>query len=67
MLGDLIEGQSAGLLINQLIERDVRDETADVLKTLSPNEEKVIRMRFGIGYDREHTLEEISRDFGLTR
>jgi RNA polymerase primary sigma factor len=67
VLGDLIEGESAGLLMNQLIERDVRDETADVLRTLSPNEEKVIRMRFGIGYDREHTLEEISREFGLTR
>jgi RNA polymerase primary sigma factor len=67
VLGDLIEGQSAGSLINQLIERDVRDETADVLKTLSPSEEKVIRMRFGIGYDCEHTLEEIARNFGLTR
>ena len=67
VLGDLIEGQSAGLLINQLIERDVRDETADVLKTLSPSEEKMIRMRFGIGYDCEHTLEEIARNFGLTR
>ena len=67
VLGDLIEGQSAGSLINQLIERDVRDETAHVLKTLSPSEEKVIRMRFGIGYDCEHTLEEIARNFGLTR
>jgi RNA polymerase primary sigma factor len=67
VLGDLIEGQSAGSLINQLIERDVRDETADVLKTLSPSEEKVIRMRFGIGYDCEHTLAEIARNFGLTR
>ena len=36
-------------------------------KTLTPTEEKVIRMRFGIGYDREHTLEEISAEFGLTR
>jgi RNA polymerase primary sigma factor len=67
VLGDLIEGQSAGSLIRQLIERDVRDETADALKTLSPSEEKVIRMRFGIGYDCEHTLEEIARNFGLTR
>jgi RNA polymerase primary sigma factor len=38
-----------------------------VLKTLSPTEEKVIRMRFGIGYEREHTLAEIATDFGLTR
>ncbi|MFN7992551.1 MAG: sigma-70 family RNA polymerase sigma factor [Bryobacteraceae bacterium] len=67
VLGDLIEGQSAGTLIDKLVERDVRDETADVLKALSPSEEKVIRMRFGIGYEREHTLEEIARVFGLTR
>jgi RNA polymerase primary sigma factor len=38
-----------------------------VLQGLSPTEEKVIRMRFGVGCDREHTLEEIARDFGLTR
>src|SRR5438034_7122335 len=67
VLGDLIEGQSAESLMNQLIERDLRDETAGVLGTLTPVEEKVIRMRFGIGYDREHTLEEIARGFGLTR
>ena len=47
--------------------RDVREETAGVLSTLSPVEEKVIRMRFGIGYDREHTLEEIAQDFSLSR
>src|SRR5205085_9727127 len=67
VLGDLIEGQSAGTLMNQLIERDVRDETAEVLKTLSPAEEKIIRMRSGIGYDSEHTLEQIAQVFGLTR
>jgi RNA polymerase primary sigma factor len=38
-----------------------------VLNTLSPSEEKVIRMRFGVGYEREHTLQEIARVFGLTR
>jgi RNA polymerase primary sigma factor len=47
--------------------RDVREETADVLKALSPNEEMVMRMRFGIGYDQEHTLEEIGQEIGLTR
>jgi RNA polymerase primary sigma factor len=67
VLGDLIEGQSAVTLTNSLFEREVRDETADVLKMLSPGEEKLIRMRFGIGYDREHTLEEIAGNFGLTR
>jgi RNA polymerase primary sigma factor len=47
--------------------RDVREETADALKVLSTIEEKVMRMRFGIGYDQEHTLEEIGLEFGLTR
>ena len=47
--------------------RDVREETADVLKALSAIEEKVMRMRFGIGYDQEHTLEEIGQEIGLTR
>jgi RNA polymerase primary sigma factor len=67
VLGDLIEDHSGGSLITELIDHDVRDEAAGVLKTLSPSEEKVIRMRFGIGCDREHTLEEIARDFGVTR
>jgi RNA polymerase primary sigma factor len=50
-----------------VLDREVRQGAANVLGTLSPTEEKVIRMRFGIGYDREHTLEEIAREFGLTR
>ncbi len=67
VLGDLIEGQSAGALITPLMDRDLRDEAALVLRTLTPTEEKVLRMRFGIGYDREHTLQEIAESFGLTR
>ena len=67
VLGDLIEGQSADSLIAPLQYDDVREGTAGVLRTLSPNEEKVIRMRFGIGYEEAHTLEEIARIFGLTR
>jgi len=67
-LGDLLEDHWAGSPADSLLENDVRERTADALKnTLSPSEEKVIRMRFGVGYDREHTLEEIARDFGLTR
>ena len=66
-LGDLIEGQAAASLLKPLIERDLREGAAGVLKALSPSEEKVIRMRFGIGYEREHTLQEIAEDFGLTR
>jgi RNA polymerase primary sigma factor len=50
-----------------LFESSVREETAGVLKTLDPSEEKVIRMRFGIGHDREHTLGEIAQQFNLSR
>src|SRR5713226_837634 len=59
VLGELIEDHSAGSLISTLMDHDVRDGAAGVLKTLPPSDEKVIRMRFGIGYEREHTLEEI--------
>ncbi len=67
VLGDLIEDHASGSLMNPLLDHDVRDGTAGILKNLSPSEEKVIRMRFGIGYEREHTLQEIAQDFGLTR
>jgi RNA polymerase primary sigma factor len=67
VLGELIEDRSAGSIVSPLVDQEVRKGAAGVLRTLSPNEEKVIRMRFGIGYDREHTLEEIAQDFGLTR
>jgi RNA polymerase primary sigma factor len=67
VLGDLIEDQSTGSLIVRLMETDVRSETAGVLKMLSPSEERVVRMRFGIGYEREHTLQEIAGECGLTR
>jgi len=67
VLGDLIEGQSAGSLIDPLMRHDMQDEAAVALKMLSPSEERVIRMRFGIGCDREHTLQEIANEVGLTR
>ena len=67
VLGDLIEGGSPESILDPLMARDVREETADVLKVLSTIEEKVMRMRFGIGYDQEHTLEEIGLEIGLTR
>ena len=66
-LGDLLQDRWMGSLPDVVFENNVREGTADVLKTLSPTEEKVVRMRFGIGFDREHTLEEIAQDFGLTR
>lgn len=66
-LGDLLEDKWVGSPVDAVIDSNVRGETADVLKTLSPKEEKVIRMRFGIGCDREHTLEEIGHEFTVTR
>ena len=67
VLGDLLQDPWMGSLTDTVFENNVRDGTSDVLKSLSPTEEKVVRMRFGIGFDREHTLEEIAQDFGLTR
>jgi RNA polymerase primary sigma factor len=66
-LGDLIEDRWVGSPVDAVIEGNVRDETAGILKTLSPKEEKVIRLRFGIGCEREHTLEEIGQEFDVTR
>ena len=58
-----LRGNSAESTHGPVIDREVRDENAGVLRTCWA-EEKVIRMRFGIGYDREHTLEEIARISG---
>lgn len=53
--------------LDDLINEEIRVLTANVLKTLPPKEEKVIRLRFGIGCEREHTLEEIGQEFDVTR
>jgi RNA polymerase primary sigma factor len=66
-LGDLIEDRSVGSPVDAINKRNVRDETICILETLSPREEKVIRLRFGIGCEREHTLEEIGQEFDVTR
>ena len=66
-LRDLLEDRWIQPLTDTMFESDVREQTAGTLKTLDSNEEKVIRMRFGIGHDREHTLEEIARRFNLSR
>ncbi len=65
-LGDLIEDRWVGSPVDAVIGSNVRDETAGILKTLSPKQEKVIRLRFGIGCDREHTLDEIGQEFDVT-
>ena len=67
VLGDLIEDRWVGSPVDAVIDSSVRDETANILKTLSPREERVIRLRFGIGCEREHTLEEIGQEFEVTR
>jgi RNA polymerase primary sigma factor len=66
-LGELISDPKQPAPISTLIESDVREQMAGVLRTLSPREERVLRMRYGIGFDREHTLEEIGSAFALTR
>jgi len=66
-LRDLIEDRWIQPLADAMFESDVRKETAGALKTLDPNEETVLRLRFGIGHDREHTLEEIAKQFDLSR
>jgi RNA polymerase primary sigma factor len=66
-LGDLLEDPNSESPTASLIDSDVRTKTADVLRTLTPSEERVLRMRFGIGFEREHTLQEIGRKFELTR
>ena len=66
-LGDLIEDRWVASPVDSVIDSNIREETASILKTLSPKEEKVIRLRFGIGCDREHTLEEIGQQFDVTR
>lgn len=67
VLGDLIEDRCVRPVADTMFENNVREETEGILKILAPNEEKIIRMRFGIGYDREHTLGEIAQQFNLSR
>ena len=67
VLGDLLQDQWVGSPTDAVFEGDIREGTADVLRTLSPSEERIVRMRFGIGFERQHTLEEIAQHFGLTR
>jgi RNA polymerase primary sigma factor len=67
VLGDLIEDGKVGSVIDAVLEGDVRQLTADVLRGLPPAQERVVRMRFGIGCDREYTLEEIARLLNVSR
>src|SRR4029077_17578191 len=66
-LGDFIEDKNAILPIDAAIQANLRETTTQVLASLTPREERVLRMRFGIGMNRDHTLEEIGQQFSVTR
>ena len=66
-LGDFIEDKNAVSPVEAVIGGNLEDQTRRVLKTLTPREEKVLRMRFGIGEKSDHTLEEVGQDFEVTR
>ncbi|MBL8112823.1 MAG: sigma-70 family RNA polymerase sigma factor, partial [Acidobacteria bacterium] len=66
-LGDFIEDRSAVSPIEAVIVANLRDQTRRTLKTLTPREEQVLRMRFGVGDGAEHTLEEVGKSFNVTR
>ncbi len=66
-LGDFIEDKGAVSPLEAVIKSNLSDQTAEVLSTLSEREEKVLRMRFGIGEKSDHTLEEVGQDFSVTR
>jgi RNA polymerase primary sigma factor len=66
-LGDFIEDKSVVSPQDAVISGNLSDQTRRVLKTLTPREEKVLRMRFGIGEKSDHTLEEVGQDFEVTR
>jgi RNA polymerase primary sigma factor len=66
-LGDFIEDKSATSPVEFVINNDLEAQTRKVLKKLTPREEKVLRMRFGIGEKTDHTLEEVGQDFDVTR
>ena len=66
-LGDFIEDKNAVSPIDAAIGGNLQEQTRKVLKTLTPREEKVLRMRFGIGEKSDHTLEEVGQDFEVTR
>ena len=66
-LGDFIADAKISLPDDSTMTRNLMDTTREVLSTLTPREEKVLKMRFGIGERRDHTLEEIGQDFDVTR
>jgi DNA-directed RNA polymerase sigma subunit (sigma70/sigma32) len=66
-LGDFIEDKNAILPIDAAIQSNLRETTTRVLASVTPREERVLRMRFGIGMNTDHTLEEVGQRFSVTR
>jgi RNA polymerase primary sigma factor len=66
-LGDFIEDKKAEVPQDSVIKINLTEQTQRILQTLSPREERVLRKRFGIGSENEHTLEEVGQDFDVTR
>ncbi|MDM7945282.1 MAG: RNA polymerase sigma factor RpoD [Oceanibaculum nanhaiense] len=66
-LGDFIEDKNAILPVDAAIQANLRETTTRVLSSLTPREERVLRMRFGIGMNTDHTLEEVGQQFSVTR
>lgn len=66
-LGDFIEDKNAILPLDSAIQGNLKDTTTRVLASLTPREERVLRMRFGIGMNTDHTLEEVGQQFSVTR
>ncbi len=66
-LGDFIEDKNAVLPVDAAIQSNLRETTTRVLASLTPREERVLRMRFGIGMNTDHTLEEVGQQFSVTR
>ncbi len=66
-LGDFIEDKNAVIPLDAAIHSNLRETTTRVLSTLTPREERVLRMRFGIGMNTDHTLEEVGQQFNVTR
>jgi len=66
-LGDLIEDKNAIQPIDAMIQSNLRETTTHVLASLTPREERIVRMRFGLGMNSDHTLEEVGQQFSVTR
>ncbi|MGV6840465.1 MAG: RNA polymerase sigma factor RpoD [Planktomarina sp.] len=66
-LGDFIEDKNAILPLDSAIQENLKETTTRVLASLTPREERVLRMRFGIGMNTDHTLEEVGQQFSVTR